>query len=338
MRILLSGEVFPDSFAENVGCGFQELGHDVTHTADFFKQMGYGRMGRFAEMLATLLPQVEQKAQLTLVRAAADLQPDLVLCLNQPHPNVIRKLRQEVPRARIAHWMSDALTGFFRQYNLASDYDVMFFKDQYIVDFVREKLGKKCFFPPQAANPKWHRRMPLSAADRDLYGCDMTVAGNLYWYRALLMEPFLDYDIKIWGDYSPDWMNSPVRKIYPRRYVAREEKAKAYGAAKIVFNAMHYAELLGCNLRLFEAAACGGFVIVDHRPNIHEVFEPGKEIVTFQGRDELKEKVDYYLAHEDERRSIADACHERAQRDHLYPTRLSQMLRYIFDDESTASS
>jgi len=338
MRILLSGEVFPDSFTENVGSGFEELGHDVTYSADFFKQMGYASMARFAQMVATALPQVEQRAQLTLVRAAVDLQPDLVLCINQPHPNVIRKLRQAVPRARVAHWMSDAVTGFGRQYNLASDYDVMFFKDQYIVDFVRKKLGKRCFFLPQAANPKWHRRTPLSAADQERYGCDLTVAGNLYWYRALMMEPFLDYDIKLWGENSPGWMNSPVRDRYPGRFVAREEKAKAYGAAKIVFNVMHYAEFLGCNLRLFEAAACGGFVIVDHRPNIHEMFEPGKEIVTFENRDELKEKIDYYLSHEEERRTIADAGYERAQRDHMYPERLTKMLGHIFNEESTASS
>ena len=107
--------------------------------------------------------------------------------------------------------MSDAGTGFGRQYNLASDYDVMFFKDQYIVDFVRKKLGKRCFLLPQAANPKWHRRIALTPADRERYGCDLTVAGNLYWYRALMMEPFLDYDVKLWGENSPGSARIPSR-------------------------------------------------------------------------------------------------------------------------------
>ena len=89
---------------------------------------------------------------------------------------------------------------------------------------------------------------------------------------------------------------------------------------------MHYGEIQGVNCRLFEAAGCGAFQIADWKPGLAELFEPEREIVTFRTRDELKEKVDYYLAHAEERREIADRAYRRAHREHTYEIRLRKMF------------
>ena len=89
---------------------------------------------------------------------------------------------------------------------------------------------------------------------------------------------------------------------------------------------MHYGEIQGVNCHLFEAADCGAFQIADWKPGLAELFEPEREIVTFRTRDELKEKVDYYLAHAEERREIADRAYRRAHREHTYEIRLRKMF------------
>jgi spore maturation protein CgeB len=151
----------------------------------------------------------------------------------------------------------------------------------------------------------------------------------MYNYRARMLEQFVGYDLKIWGKSFPSWMHSPLRQYYPNVYVGELEKAKAFNAAKIVINTMHYAEIGGVNLRTFEAAGCGAFQIADSRPGLGELFQPGSEIVTFETREELKDKVDYYLAHPEARRKISDAGYHRAHGEHTYVHRLQRVFRVL---------
>jgi spore maturation protein CgeB len=48
-------------------------------------------------------------------------------------------------------------------------------------------------------------------------------------------------------------------------------------------------------------------VLTDHYEKIAELFEIGKEIETYSSGKELKEKVEYYLSHEEERIKIVAA-------------------------------
>jgi spore maturation protein CgeB len=70
------------------------------------------------------------------------------------------------------------------------------------------------------------------------------------------------------------------------------------------------------NLRLYEATGVGACLLTDWKENITGLFEPDTEIVTYRSADEAVEKVNYLLAHADQRRSIAAAGQRRALRDH----------------------
>jgi spore maturation protein CgeB len=92
---------------------------------------------------------------------------------------------------------------------------------------------------------------------------------------------------------------------------------------------MFYAEIEGLNCTLFEAAGCGAFQIADWKPSLPELFEPEREVVTFRTRQELKERVDYYLAHPEERQEIADRAYARAHREHTYEARFNKMFEIL---------
>ena len=149
--------------------------------------------------------------------------------------------------------------------------------------------------------------------------------GTLHYYRAEMLELFQGYDLKVWGKVVA-LAASEIRNHYAHHYLAESEKAKALGAAKIVINTMHYSEIEGVNCTLFEAAGCGAFQIADWKPSLPELFEPEREIVTFRTRQELKDKVDYYLAHPLERQEIASRALARAHREHTYEVRIHKML------------
>ena len=70
------------------------------------------------------------------------------------------------------------------------------------------------------------------------------------------------------------------------------------------------------NLRMFEATGMGTCLLTDSGRNINDLFEPGKEIVTYRSVDEAVEKVTYLLEHEDERVEIARAGQKKTLKDH----------------------
>jgi len=330
MRILVSGNLFEDSFARNIVVTAERMGHTVlcVEEASALKYKNK-YLNSLEFVLAKAMPSIERRRCELLVKAAENFQPDLLLaCHGKLPPEVVRRIR-DISAVKVAVWFPDHLVNLGRQYALAGSFDAWFFKDRYMAETFRGKLELNAHYLPEACNPLWHRRVQPNEADKRKYGCDLCTASNVYYYRARMLEIFKDYDLKIWGKSYPSWLKSPIRKHYPGIYVAELEKAKAFNSAKIVLNTMHYGEIMGVNCRLFEAAGCGAFQIADHKPALSELFEPEREIVTFRTRAEMKEKVDYYLAHPEERQEIADRAYARAHREHTYELRLKKMFEML---------
>jgi spore maturation protein CgeB len=81
--------------------------------------------------------------------------------------------------------------------------------------------------------------------------------------------------------------------------------------------------------RPFEIGACGGFCISGWADDIETYYEPDKEMVFYKDADDLAEKIQYYLAHDDERKNIARAGYDRTLRDHTYTRRFEQIFKAI---------
>jgi len=94
----------------------------------------------------------------------------------------------------------------------------------------------------------------------------------------------------------------------------------------------HHIDIAGAcagNLRLFEATGVGTFLITDWKKNLHEMFEPGKEVVCYRTREECAEMAQYYLEHSEEREAIARAGQQRTLRDHTYYQRMQSLIEIV---------
>jgi spore maturation protein CgeB len=82
----------------------------------------------------------------------------------------------------------------------------------------------------------------------------------------------------------------------------------------------------GIPLRVVDVLGCGGFLISNYQSELEEYFEIGQDLEVYGSIEELYEKVQFYLEHEDVRRQIAQNGFEKVKRDFTFTDRLSRIL------------
>jgi spore maturation protein CgeB len=82
-------------------------------------------------------------------------------------------------------------------------------------------------------------------------------------------------------------------------------------------------------MRLFEATGMGTMLITDWKVNLHKMFEPGKEVITYRTAEECADLIHYYLEHDTERETIARAGQERTLREHTYYQRMRELDNFV---------
>ena len=88
-------------------------------------------------------------------------------------------------------------------------------------------------------------------------------------------------------------------------------------------------KILQVRLRDFEAPMSGAFYLVEYMKELEEFFEIGKEIVCYHDKDDLADKIRYFLEHEKEREKIRQSGLRRAVNDHSWHKRFEMMFRQM---------
>lgn len=107
------------------------------------------------------------------------------------------------------------------------------------------------------------------------------------------------------------------------------ELPKVFHASKINLNFTIPNIKSGIPLRIWDVLGSGGFLLTNYQAEIPYYFEEGKDLVCFDGIDDLREKVRYYLAHEEERAAIARSGYQKVKAHHSYVERINAMLEQI---------
>jgi spore maturation protein CgeB len=257
----------------------------------------------------------------------------VIVCHDLLWPAEVAELKKRT-RALVVMWFPDHLGTIGRGLFMNAKYDALFFKDPYIVHRLGHVLRSPCFYLPECFNPEKHW-LPKDALDENpVYKCDIGTAGNSHAYRIAFLQNLDGYDVKQWGNYPPLWLpTGAVAGMHQGRQALEHEKVRAFRGAKIVINNLHYGEVWGVNVRTFEAAGAGAFQMVDWRPGLQQLFDDGRELISFRTMRELKENIDYWLPREGERRTIGEAAMKRAHADHTYRHRLELLLATLIDEE-----
>lgn len=108
------------------------------------------------------------------------------------------------------------------------------------------------------------------------------------------------------------------------------EEGKAYRSCKVAINLSHFAYKRYSSDRLYRILGSGAFCLTHYYPEIEKEFIDGKDLVVWQSLEDLEDKINYYLANEEQRKIIAKSGHEKAINNHTWKS-FAKNLKIITD-------
>lgn len=314
----------------------RELGHEVV----FFNDRDFMVPGRMAKAFPYLAGLDVKMLNRRLAGAARREKPDLLIVTGGQgiFPETVQEIKKTGAGAvlrttdpPVIHDKPTAVPRDFRAVvKAAPAYDHVFCAGTEAVRIMRDSGIEKVTWLPYSCDPDHHRPVELGRDDLAKYARDAVFVGAFYPNRARVLEAVSDMDIGVWG---PNWgrleKGSPLRcKAFEAR-MNYDEWVKIYSAAAIVM-VIHFDDgKTACNQaspKLFEALACGCFVLVDGQLDARTLFRDGEQLVFFKDGRDLREKALYYLDHPELRAEIAAKGRREVLEKHTYRHRMEELI------------
>ena len=173
--------------------------------------------------------------------------------------------------------------------------------------------ARKTGFPylPTAYNTNVH--FPIFVPEKMRH--DVIFVGSGFPERVKMLEgvDWSGIDFEFYG-YYPIAEDNPIAPYYKDTQIANEQAAVLYNGAKVNINLNRVSvdypgELVvpdaeSISPRVYEIAACGGFMLSEYRPELDNIF--GDLVPTFTTPEQLNELVHYWLPRDEERREIGE--------------------------------
>jgi len=276
-----------------------------------------------------------------LMKRISVFRPHLIIVIkgDRIHSEIIYKIKKKF-RIPVANYWIDDPHYIDVSSTISPSYDYFFTNDSDCVQIHKKSGCPNVAFLSFGCVLSLHRKVQLSQEEYNEYGSDICFAGTVSEGRLEALEALSGYDLRIWSprivfSFKDGYQivrnalpaSSPLYDKFTNRAVWGEELVKVYNASKIVLN-IHSPQPVPI-MRDFEVTGCGAFLLTDFARELETMFKPGKEIACANSMDKLREMVDYYLTHSNERDEIARKGQERAYRDHTYVTRMQELISFV---------
>ena len=141
--------------------------------------------------------------------------------------------------------------------------------------------------------------------------------------KAIIQEMAKRFDFKLYS-VSSTKKHPEIQNMGPVDF--RKTAPLIFNQTKVNLYITPRAIQVGIPLRVLEIMSCQGFVLTNYQEDLADEFVEGKEIVMYRSLEDLIQKTEYYLEHEDERRAIAKAGYEKVMREYNFAAKLSEIF------------
>lgn len=189
---------------------------------------------------------------------------------------------------------------------ILGEVDVVACASKKFIEDVVAPTGAMSTYIPQFTNPD---RFKPTAKEMDkayavlFVGSDHTGFGRKSVDYAVLAGA----NLSVFGKF---WEKTLQPDVLKGGFIENDDLYRYYASADIVLNDhredMSYYGFI--SNRIFDVTVSGGFVLTDYLPEIEDAY--GDTVATYKDYYEFKEKLEYYLAHPDERAIMAQKARE----------------------------
>ena len=350
MRILCAGENWYGCSCRSCVDAFRRLGHNVLNidpqtflpTVRTWINKAGARLLRFRFV---------QEFNNRILKDAGSFRPDIFVAFHGMHvlKSTLQTLREKgVPLYNFFPDTSAFTHGKWLPQSLP-EYDCIFYTKHFWYPDVSKRIPLRhgCYLP-HGYNPMLHRPLELDQRDIAEFACDVSFIATHTRYKedilARLMSLRPQLNLRIWGNGWTERCQSPgVARCVTGYAVTGDSFPKAIGAARInlaIMSGIVPGASSGdlTTSRTYQIPASGGFMLHQRNDEVLELYRENEEIACFESAEELAEKIDYYLAHPDERAAIARAGHTRCVPAYSYDNRMVELLRWHREHQAIATS
>jgi spore maturation protein CgeB len=307
------------------------------HQAELFVANYYGLQQKWLRQMGiNMLANADTKHEV-LLHQLREFRPDVVFAgsMFDYYGQFFQKLRTITPN--IFTWISCPMPPSLDFSNVRC-----------VISSIHEYVNK---FRKQGLNSEWLR----AAFDPDILSKIKDVKNDVplsfvgamvrgvHESRVAALEYLLKRGIpvQLWGSYSYSGRCAALKGLFVRSPLQKLAQAPVWGLEMYRTLARSHITLnphgdiaklnhMSGNMRLYEGTGCGALVITDDTPDVGELFRPDLEVVVYRTREELADKIKYYLDQPAKAAQIAEAGKVACLAHHSYPKRIAQFSEILF--------
>lgn len=316
MKILIYGEGYSYALAPELKKSFEKL-HCYVEIFDYTSYLvtskGYNLKNRILNRL--MMPYISKRINQEFIRHVQSNTYDCIFVITGWHlkPETIDIVKRYTKC--IVNWsMEELFNKVFSSFinpESYQRYDCIFSPRRHLFGFYYSKGIKRLEYLPFFYYDG-HHPIIVSESEREIWGSDIAFFGTWSKDREKAINTLKGLNVKIWGSHwykaSKDFKNEFT---LTNKMAWVQDMSKVVNSTKIIIDVLTKAQKDQINMKNYQIPACGGFLLTDRTDEILSLFEEGKEIVCYSTLNELRKKCEYYLAHDDERRVIANNLREK---------------------------
>ncbi|WP_324759598.1 CgeB family protein [Haloarcula sp. GH36] len=269
-----------------------------------------------------------------LLKRVRSQRPEVVLVVkgHLVHPETVKAMSEA--GAAVVMWCYDSAVRFRKVLAAGEHYDQFYTFEPSDIEPLRER-GIDAKFLPDAYDEQTYQPLDESETKRD-----MCFVGRLWPKRKRVFNDVLERhpekSFTIWGrqwnSYNPFLLyeykiqNRTLQSTVVNRDIPPQRVNEIYNESRICLNVHQQQSRKGFNNRTLEILGASGFQLVERKPAIEREFEVGEEIACYTDTDDLAEKIDYYLEHDEERRRFAERGRAAVLERHTFEDRMQTIL------------
>jgi spore maturation protein CgeB len=270
-----------------------------------------------------------------------DIKPDLLWVDNKPYLKsaTLKTIRKENPEMKLANIVTDDPFGSYSYcwkiiYKTFKYYDIHFVQRSINIAEFKSKGANRVELCYRSFDPEFHRPIPEIQSLRNnvkpVIGFIGSYEEEREDYIAHLIKNGIDVEV-----YGNDWPSGKYWDVIKPHY----KGASVFGNGYVeVINrmdiALHFLRKINRDQqdsRTFEIPACNVFMLSERSYLHRELFSEGQETDYFTSKEELVQKVKYYISHPELRIKMANAAYQRSfESGYFHESRLEIVLDKIY--------